>query len=134
MIGALRLSLVLMSLALGGCVGSAEADGPEVIVNINHSRFEPHVFEFEAGEEVSFVIHNADPIDHEFILGDHWVQSRHERGDHAKHDAIPGEVSVPAGATATTTYEFTEPGNLIIGCHLPAHYDYGMKAPVTVSP
>jgi uncharacterized cupredoxin-like copper-binding protein len=128
---ALGLTVALLVLALGGR-GLSEAEKDEVIVNINHSRFEPEAFEFEAGDEVRFVIHNGDPIDHEFILGDALVQSRHERGVHTKHDSIPGEVSVPAGATAITTYEFHQPGELIIGCHVPAHYEYGMKARVTV--
>lgn len=134
MTSALRLGLCLSALALGACTAPAEAQGPEVIVNINHSRFSPDRYEFEAGTTVEFVIHNADPIDHEFILGNTSVQDRHERGNHAQHGAIPGEVSVAAGTTVSTTYNFTEPGRLIIGCHLPAHYDYGMRAPVTVTP
>lgn len=134
MIGALRLCLALSALALGGCAVSAEAQETEVVVEINHSRFAPDAFEFETGTTVRFVIHNDDPIDHEFLLGDQSVQDRHEAGTHAKHGAIPGEVSVPALTTRSTTYTFTEPGKLIIGCHLPAHYGYGMKADVTVAP
>jgi uncharacterized cupredoxin-like copper-binding protein len=42
------------------------------------------------------------------------------------------EPTVPAGETATTTFIFTEPGELIIGCHLPGHYAYGMRAVVRV--
>jgi uncharacterized cupredoxin-like copper-binding protein len=129
----LRLGLGLLTLVLGACAPS-EARGPEVMVRIEHSRFSPDRYEFEAGTTVEFVIHNDDPIDHEFILGDTSVQDRHERGNHAQHGAIPGEISVPAGATVVTTYDFIEPGRLIIGCHLPAHYAYGMRAPVTVAP
>ena len=44
----------------------------------------------------------------------------------------PGEMTVPAGEIATTTYRFTEAGELIIGCHLPGHYAYGMRALVRV--
>ncbi|MGI8521599.1 MAG: multicopper oxidase domain-containing protein [Actinomycetota bacterium] len=129
----LRLGLGLLTLVLGACAPS-EARGPEVMVRIEHSRFSPDRYEFEAGTTVEFVIHNDDPIDHEFILGGTSVQDRHERGNHAQHGAIPGEISVPAGATVVTTYDLTEPGRLIIGCHLPAHYAYGMRAPVTVAP
>jgi uncharacterized cupredoxin-like copper-binding protein len=131
---ALRLSLVMAALMLGGCAVAAEAKESEVIVNVNHSRFDPASFEFETGTTVRFVIHNADPIDHEFLLGDEDDQARHENGTHAEHGAIPGEVSLPAGSTQSTTYTFTEPGKLIIGCHLPAHYSYGMRADVTVTP
>jgi len=130
----LRLCLVVSILALGGCALTAEAEESAIAVNINHSRFDPTAFEFERGETVRFVIHNADPIDHEFLLGDEVAQDRHERGTHASHGAVPGEISVPAGSTRATTYTFTEPGDLIIGCHLPAHYAYGMRADVTVTP
>jgi uncharacterized cupredoxin-like copper-binding protein len=134
MIIALRLCLVASALVLGGCALVAEAAESEVIVNVNHSRFDPAAFEFETGTTVRFVIHNADPIDHEFLLGDDADQDRHQSGTHAEHGAIPGEVSLPAGSTRSTTYTFTEPGKLIIGCHLPAHFAYGMRADVIVTP
>lgn len=134
MTAALRLLLVVSVLALGGCALTAEAEETAIVVNINHSRHDPTAFEFESGDRVRFVIHNADPIDHEFLLGDEAAQDRHERGTHASHGAVPGEISVPAGSTRSTTYTFTEPGDLIIGCHLPAHYAYGMRAGVTVTP
>ena len=134
MTAALRLLLVVSVLALGGCALTAKAEETDVVVNINHSRFDPAAFEFDTGETVRFVIHNADPIDHEFLLGDEAAQDRHERGTHASHGAVPGEISVPAGSTRSTTYTFTEPGDLIIGCHLPAHYAYGMRGNVTVTP
>jgi len=122
---------LLVTVSLAGVFVAAAGTGEHTVeVRINHSRFAPESFEFEAGETVTFVIHNSDPIDHEFILGDDSVQRRHEEGSEKEHGAIPGEVSVPAGETRTTTYTFTEPGKLIIGCHLPGHYAYGMRAEV----
>jgi uncharacterized cupredoxin-like copper-binding protein len=128
------LGLVLLAALSSACVSEAQAEEQPVVVNINHSRFSPDRFEFEVGTTVMFVIHNGDPIDHEFILGDDSVQRRHELGTHARHGAVPGEVTVPPGETRTTTYTFTEPGALTIGCHLPAHFDYGMRANVVVTP
>jgi plastocyanin len=66
------------------------------------SSFEPATIEVEPGETVRFVIRNADPIDHEFIVGDARVQRIHESGTEAHHDPRPGEVSVPAGETVAT--------------------------------
>jgi uncharacterized cupredoxin-like copper-binding protein len=128
-----RIGLVLVVPLAAACVTSAGATEQTVAVNIHHSRFRPTTFEYAAGTTVTFVIRNGDPIDHEFILGDRAVQRRHELGTHAKHDAVPGEVSIPAGETRTTTYTFDEPGTLTIGCHLPAHYAYGMRAEVKVT-
>jgi uncharacterized cupredoxin-like copper-binding protein len=72
-------------------------------------------------------VHNSDPIDHEFLIGDEHMQQIHENGTEAHHGARPGEISVPALSTRTTTYTFTDPGTLFYGCHLPSHYAYGMK-------
>lgn len=124
-VGAAFLAL----LAMGACDGATET----VEVEIRHSRFIPANYEFAAGTTVEFVVENADPIDHEFIIGDERVQEVHEQGTEAHHGARPGEISIPAGETRSTTYTFEEPGELLIGCHLPTHYDYGMKATIAVT-
>ncbi len=120
-------------LVLGWAVMALAGSGDKVPVEIKYSRFEPDEIRLEAGQEVTFVIYNDDPIDHEFILGDQAVQDRHELGTEAHHGEIPTEVSVPAGETVETTITFDEPENLILGCHLPGHYTYGMKARITIS-
>ena len=128
-----KLALLLMVLAVAASACAARAaSGEEVTVTINHSRFHPGELTFSRGDTVTFVLVNDDPIDHELILGDEEVQDRHEFGTEAHHDAIPTEVSLPAGDTVRTTVTFDKAGELIIGCHLPAHYAYGMKAEVTV--
>jgi uncharacterized cupredoxin-like copper-binding protein len=116
------------------CAPASAVEGGDVTVTvrIHYSAFEPADFAFEPGQTVTFVVHNADPIDHEFLLGDEGVQLVHERGTEAYHPPRPGEMSVPAGETVSTTYTFEEPGPLIIGCHLPGHYAYGMRADVSV--
>jgi len=103
-----------------------------VTVTIRHSRFLPAQFTVRRGATVRFVFTNTDPIDHEFILGEDAVQRRHESGTEPKHGAIPGEVSIPAGKTAETTYTFNGAGRLLIGCHAPGHYAYGMQGWVRV--
>lgn len=125
---------VLLAVILAACGPAAGTEPSEqtVHVRLRYSRFQPATFEFDAGTTVTFVVANADPIDHEFILGDEAVQLAHERGTESYHPPRPGEVTVPAGETATTTYTFTEAGELILGCHLPGHYAYGMRGVVRV--
>jgi uncharacterized cupredoxin-like copper-binding protein len=123
------VAAVLAAALLGGFSHSPERT---VDITIHHSRFLPANIEVAPGNTVRFVLHNTDPIDHEFILGNEEVQARHETGTEAHHRAIPGEVSVPAGGEASTTYMFSEPGTLLIGCHLPGHYAYGMRGSVLV--
>ena len=127
------LTVALLAFALAAGVGAARgAAVDQAVITVHHSQFVPGAMSFEKGDTVTFVLVNTDPIDHEFILGDEEVQDRHEFGTEAHHDSIPTEVSLPAGTTVRTTVTFDEPGKLIIGCHLPGHYRYGMRAQVTV--
>ena len=130
MVVRLLLATALLAL-LGACVPSAASTEP-IEITIEHSRFDPARVTVARGATVTFVIKNADPIAHEFIVGDRAVQDVHEKGTEAHHGTKPGEVSIPAGETRTTTYTFAGPGDLIIGCHLPGHYDYGMRGAVEV--
>lgn len=132
----LRFVAALCSLpVLAACLTGAHAKEKTVGIDIHHSAFGPSKLVFEKGTTVRFVIHNDDPIDHEFILGDDRVQDRHEVGRQAHHHGeVLGEVSVPAGATRSTTYTFAQSETLIIGCHLPGHFAYGMRGEVTVTP
>jgi uncharacterized cupredoxin-like copper-binding protein len=121
--------------ATGFAIARADdAGGVRTIrVTIRYSSFSPSSYAVASGETVRFVVENRDPIDHEFILGDRTVQALHERGTEAYHPPRPGEMTVPAGQTRTTIVTFGAPSTLIIGCHLPGHYAYGMRAPVVVT-
>ena len=128
---------VALTLLVGAAAASrgaaARANAGTVHITIHYSSFAPDSLDVDPGETVRFVIRNTDPIDHEFILGDDHVQLVHEEGTEAHHPPRPGEVSVPAGETVVTTYTFPEaPGELIFGCHLPGHYDFGMRGTVTI--
>ena len=126
-----RAGLALVALlAMSACDGASASKTVEV--TIRYSRFIPDHFEFAAGETVEFVVENTDPIDHEFLIGDAELQQVHEEGTEAHHGARPGEISIPGGETRSTTYTFEEPGELLIGCHLPTHYDFGMKGTIEI--
>jgi len=138
---AVVLGVVLVSLGLGlGACGDGDdrgalGPGPVTVeVELRHSAFVPERVRVVEGSEVRFVVRNTDPIDHELIVGPDEVHDRHERGTHATHGAVPGEVSVAAGATAETTYRFDDPGTIVVGCHLPRHFGYGMAGEVEVVP
>ena len=126
---ALAALLILGPACSSGPGGDAERT---ITIDIEHSAFIPDRIEVEAGETITFEIVNEDPIDHEFILGDEEVQRIHEEGTEKHHGARPGEISVPANETVVTTYTFDEPGELIYGCHIFGHYDYGMRGAVEV--
>lgn len=129
---ALRLGAATAALLLLLAPGPVPA-ARTVVLTAHHSHFGPARLRVRAGTTVRFVVRNRDPIDHELIVGDGATHLRHEHGRQAHHHGrVPGEVSVPAGATATTTYRFTRPGRLLFGCHLPGHWAYGMRGTVQV--
>jgi uncharacterized cupredoxin-like copper-binding protein len=131
---ALAAWLVLLAGGTAAC-GTAAADpGVRTVhVTIHHSAFDPDVIVVRPGETVRFVLRNTDPIDHEFIVGDERVQQVHEEGTEAHHPPKPGEISIPAGVSRVTTYTFAEgAGSLLFGCHLPGHYDYGMRGTIAI--
>ena len=105
-----------------------------VDVTIHHSHFSVSHLSFPVGATVRFVIRNTDPIDHEFILGNRGLQQVMEHtGERVHTGSIPGQISVPAETTRTTTFTFGESGTLLFGCHLPGHYRYGMRGSIYVT-
>lgn len=138
------MAALLLVAPLAGCAtqagagtggGSGSTGGPTgetVTLTVRHSRFTPSTLEVRPGATVRLVVRNLDPIAHELIVGDQGVQDAHEAGTETTHGGEPGEVSVPAGATVETTYTFGRSGTVLLGCHLPGHWAYGMRGTVRV--
>ena len=130
--------------ALGGyaVTGAKHAEastvlGPGLVtvnVSIRYSRFSMSTLKVHTGSTVRFLVHNNDPINHEFIVGDAAVHARHEHGTHPAHPPVPGEVSVDAGQLGETFYRFDQAGKYLFACHLPGHFAYGMRGWVEVEP
>ena len=128
------LPLILVAAACGDQAG-ANALGPgEVTVDLDlrYSTFAPTEITVQTGTLVRFVLHNRDPIRHEFIVGPPEVHARHANGTEGVHPPVPGEVTVEPGTTASTTYHFHALGDMEFACHLPAHYQYGMRGTIHV--
>lgn len=127
-----RPAFTIVALAALAACSPAQSGERTIVIDIEHSAFSPQRLEFRQGETVRFIVKNGDPIDHEFIIGNEQVQELHENGTERHHDDKDGEISIPAGEEADTTYTFEEAGRLIFGCHLPGHYDYGMRGEIRV--
>ena len=140
---ALALIVALATTGAGYAI-TARADAPPVValgpgpvtivVDIEHSRFTPSYVPVVEGTEVRFVVVNGDPINHELIVGPPQVHDRHRLGTEPAHPPVDGEVSVPALERRVTAYTFDRPGLVEMACHLPGHYDYGMRGDVEVVP
>lgn len=134
---AVGLGVVLASALAAGVAGAfrpGPGDPVHVRIDIEHSRFSPEAFSVHVGQPVVIELHNADPIDHEWIVGDEATHLRHATGTEPHHGERPTEVSIDALATLTTTVTFTTPGTFRYVCHLPGHEAYGMVGLVTVEP
>ena len=124
---------VLIACAALAVASAACAPLPQVVeVTLRHSRFEPATLAVPAGVPITFVLKNADPIDHEWMIGDAAFHERHRTGTEATHDTRPNEVTIPALAERRTTLTFATPATLSYVCHLPGHERYGMAGRLTI--
>ena len=129
------LALAMLGLLLLGAVGQIALRptglSDRIEIHIRYSRFEPATVSVPAGRPVTFVLHNDDPIDHEWLIGDEQMHQRHRSGTDPHHASIPTEVSIPALSTAETTITFAAPVSWRYVCHLPGHEAYGMVGLLT---
>lgn len=115
----------------------ADADRTIEITADDDFSFDPDAVEVEVGEVVTFSVTNSGDLPHEFTLGPGDVQLEHEEemaemGDSDMGDD-PNAISVPAGETVDLTWEFTEAGSVLYGCHTQGHYDAGMVGSIDVA-
>jgi uncharacterized cupredoxin-like copper-binding protein len=98
-------------------------------------RIEPAAMTVPAGVPVTFVVTNEGAIEHEFVLGDEATQAAHEAemaSGGMGHDTA-NSITLAAGETKELTFTFEAPGETLAGCHLPGHYDGGMRATITIT-
>lgn len=132
------LALAAAALILSACAAAApdSTSVREVSVTMTDElRFEPGVVTVSTGETVRFVVHNAGDVDHEFLIGDEAAQAEFgaemAKGHEGAHVGGAG-IALGPGESGAFAYTFDQPGELLIGCHEPGHYDGGMVASITV--
>lgn len=111
--------------------------GRTVKVNANDQmRFVPETLTVRAGETITFEVANTGALIHEFIIGDAHVHEEHAKamagGDSHHSNSSTYALSIAPGKIATLTYTFDQPGEFFYGCHVPGHYDAGMKGTIAV--
>jgi uncharacterized cupredoxin-like copper-binding protein len=134
-VGAVLVTGTGAGYAVAAPAATGDVRGPGLVtitVDIEYSRFELDDVHVRPGTTVRFVVHNHDPINHEFIVGDASVHARHEHGTEAEHPPVPGEVSVAPHDDGVTFYRFAAPGAYEYACHLPGHLAYGMVGNIIV--
>ena len=129
-------------MAMDGSYGepadASEADRTIEVRVDNELAFEPDEFEVATGEVVTFRITNSGDIEHEFVLGDEQAQQQmaDEMGEgdgHAHSGEMSNAVTVHPGEETELTWRFPdEATTVLVGCHVPGHYEAGMRGTVTV--
>ena len=140
--------------------GTLEAPRDITVTMTDSLRFDPDVFVVAAGETVRFVLDNPTAAAHEFVIGDAEEQEHHamEMANGMMHDeagsdatspdegampaedamhheegaAEPNEVYLEPGASGEMVWTFDEPGEMLVGCHVPGHWEAGMRATIEV--
>jgi len=119
--------VVVFALGMGLIAVDPLATAPvRIDIRIRYSHFDPAAVTVPHGQPVTFVLHNNDPIAHEWMVGDDALHVAHRTGTEPFHASRPTEVSIPALSTVETTVTFDDPVAWRYVCHLPGHEAYGM--------
>ena len=135
----LLVVLIVTGLLLTACGGAASTQ-TEVKVTLTDFGIQSSVTEFKVGVPYHFVVTNTGAIPHEFMLmpplmADHMGMAMDMEELDEMALAHIGEDELQPGATVSFDYTFTEPapsGTLEFACHIPGHYEAGMKLGITV--
>ena len=90
--------------------------------------FKPDAITVKAGTTVRYVFTNDGQLAHEAAFGDEAAQRAVGSGK-AKRDG----PEVGPNKTKDYIRTFTTPGALLVGCHIPGHYEAGMRIRLTVA-
>lgn len=130
---------------------AASGDDRRVVeVDMTDMAFSIDALEVSAGESVEFVFTNKGAVDHEALFGDAAAQAEHhaemqsadehdmsemsDAGHGSGHEEGPGAhaITVSPGQSIRVDHTFGEAGALQIGCHIPGHWEAGMKIDVSI--
>jgi len=126
------------SLLLSACGPSTNPDGSvNVKVTLRDFGIDSSLTKFEVGVPYHFTITNEGAVNHELMIMEPMMPGMDMSMEEMDAMALAyvEEDELPAGATQTLDYTFTEPapaGSLELVCHIEGHYEAGMVLPITV--
>lgn len=148
---------VVLAVAIGGCAAGSRGaaptdvaggtsaspgDEPRVVrlTTTDTMRIQPSRVVVRLGETVRFVVHNPGTVIHDLTVGDLAAQARHEEQMRSFFDGSGSlemrhhgvTVLVEPGATAEIVVTFDRLGDVLLGCHVPGHWDARMRGVVIV--
>ena len=102
-------------------------------------RFKPATIRVKRNEVVRFVVTNIGKIAHEFSIGDVATQRAHAKMmmsmPDMKHEDDQTTITIEPGQSKTLIWKFDRwpAGPIEIGCHVPGHYEAGMRARIVLA-
>ena len=136
--GWLKLACVLVAgVALAAC-GNASAAGNQPVtvqVTLNDFSIQSSLTTFTVGTPYHFVVSNKAGDQHEFVIMPPVADPSQLDAERKLAVASISSQQLKPGATATLDVTFTKAapaGTLEFACHLPGHYEAGMKLPIVV--
>jgi uncharacterized cupredoxin-like copper-binding protein len=138
------LLLVGLGLILASCVVQAQASPPatrDVRVTISGLHFVPDRFEARVGETIRFIVSNPTNLPHELFIGTMAEQLAHHQEVMKQSPAEQVQLMQHTGYgiylmaqdSGEFVYYFSQPGDVVMGCHVPGHWEGGMMAIVSVA-
>ncbi len=119
--------LTIVALLLVSCTGSAAANtSTQVQVTLSEFKFDSSLTTFSVNTPYHFEIKNAGTTAHE------WMIMPRGETDVSKALVKVGQDQLTPGATVTQDFTFTKPGDYEFACHMPGHYEAGMKLDIVV--
>ena len=129
-------------IGLAGCGASGGPAGPDeprtIEIDIDGYHFVPDHFEVATGESVRFMINNPDDIGYELFIGTAAEQAARRAAGVAEPSGAAAishfgyGIYLPALSDGELDYAFSGEEDLLIGCHLPGHWEAGMVATIDV--
>ncbi len=141
-----RKTLVVMSvltLLLAACGGGTAGSSGEFEVRVDDDfAYSPNTLSVSPGQEVAITFVNEGSVHHTFNIAKRDADLSHileeedsEHREEEMHEIIIFEMhEVEAGSSATGTFTAPEePGDYIIFCSIPGHFDAGLSGTLQVT-
>jgi uncharacterized cupredoxin-like copper-binding protein len=99
-------------------------------------KFHPAHLTVKTGETIHFNVKNTGKHPHEFTLGDEASQKKHAemmKQMPGMVHADPNMLTLQPGEDKSLIWQFTRAGKVEFACHVPGHYEAGMRGVVDVA-
>ncbi len=146
-LGLLLASFIAVLAACGGGTtpsggGTTPSGSQEVQVTLSEYKITSSMTTFSTGTPYHFVVTNTGKAAHEFMIMPSGMNMQNMSMDEMHHAALFMFDTVAPGETKTFDFTFNQSmmsnqsmmgQNFEFACHLPGHYEAGMRLPVTIN-